>query len=78
MKQWTPVTEALPELPDDYGFFQRSRDVLALDAQGFQRVCYYEAWTDNEYPPAWRICGPEGHVFEDATHWMPLPETPKL
>ena len=68
-EKWIPVTERLPE--HEYG---ESTSVLTVDLYGVMRVTYFDGGN-------W--CFPTGEALTTMrvapiTHWMPLPEPPKM
>lgn len=67
MNKWIILKERLPKGIDGLTL---SHDVLAYTAAGEMYLAVYdyvdEAWYYNDYKP----------IFDDVTHWMPLPEPP--
>ena len=62
---WIPVTERLPEEPDRYLCNVKS---LAFPGSFYQTILKYDKGGFKE-----------GHIYtDDVTHWMPLPEPPKV
>lgn len=75
--KWIPVSERLPEeLPKDSSEWSErvrpSVDVL-VKTKGSKML--YTAWYSYSHKD-W-IDVREEHCFNNATHWMPLPEPPK-
>lgn len=68
MNKWISVKESLPKCIDGLTL---SYDVLAYTAAGEMYLAVYdyidEAWYYNDGEP----------IFDDVTHWQPLPESPK-
>lgn len=76
---WISVSEVLPTLEDDGGYFRpdQSRCVLATDGRVIQ-VAYLMVlliW-DDELEVVWKIDGPDGYTFHKVTHWQELPALP--
>lgn len=76
--EWISVDEKLPELEDgrNWGNHRpRSIRVLCVCQQRsgkvFVKEGYYELFSNR---PCWRIPG----SIDSVTHWMPLPEPPKM
>ena len=76
--EWISVDERLPELEDgrNWGNHRpRSIRVLCVCKQRsgkvFVKEGYYELFSNK---PCWRIPG----SIDEVTHWMPLPEPPKM
>lgn len=63
--EWISVKDILP----DFGF---AKDVLTFGTHDSARIGYY-----SQKNKIWVIdnCG---YSLEDVTHWMPLPESPKI
>lgn len=82
--EWISVEERLPDLEPtlikwgDCGYKQKSIRVLCVCKQKSGKVLvkegYYEVWVDSPAEPYWRIPG----SIDSVTHWMPLPEAPKM
>lgn len=77
-QEWISVDERLPELEDgrNWGNYSaRSIRVLCVCKQRkgkvFVKEGYYELFSNK---PCWRIPG----SIDSVTHWMPLPEPPKM
>lgn len=83
-QEWISVEERLPDLEPtlikwgDCGYKQKSIRVLCVCKQKSGKLLvkegYYEVWADALTAPRWRIPG----SIDSVTHWMPLPETPKM
>lgn len=69
------LEHTLPPAGEDFGCFRHSVDVLVTDGRR-QWVGYLQTWDGEEYPPAWKMKGPDGWDIDGVTHWMPLPELP--
>ena len=82
--EWISVEERLPDLEPplikygSVGYKQKSIRVLCACKQESGKIMvkegYYEVWVDNPRKPYWRIPG----SIDSVTHWMPLPEAPKM
>lgn len=82
--EWISAEERLPDLEStlikwgDLGYKQKSIRVLCVCKQKSGKVLvkegYYEVWTDSPTDPYWKIPG----SIDSVTHWMPLPEAPKM
>ena len=71
---WTPA-QYRPPFGESFGEFHHSRDVLFTDGHRIY-AGYLQTWTENEWPPSWRMLGPDGWEVENVTHWMYLPHLP--
>ena len=63
-QEWISVDEALPE---------DQQMVLTIDTEGEMQVCFYET----EWKGIFHMCHGLVKIF-NITHWMPLPEAPKM
>jgi hypothetical protein len=74
--EWIPCDQR-PPVKEDYGDSFHSEEVLFTD--GKRRWSgYLQTWADEEYEPTWKMAGPDGYNVENVTHWMPLPELPRV
>ena len=81
--EWISVDERLPDLEPtlikwgDCGYKQKSIRVLCACKQRSGKTLvkegYCEVWVDSQIPH-WKIPG----SIDEVTHWMPLPEPPKM
>lgn len=77
-QEWISVDERLPELEDGRNWGNhRPRSIRVLcvcqqrSGKTFVKEGYYELFSNK---PCWRIPG----SIDSVTHWMPLPEAPKM
>ena len=83
VQQWIPVSERLPDKDGDYLVVKKIfnnniiQDVLsfAKDGRKVDKYDFHRGWKNvwHYYDSEW------GHITVDSvTHWMPLPEPPKV
>ena len=72
--KWIPVTERLPEIDEKH---HCSKDVLVYLDGGYMA---FSALEENIFGQTWFECERHPDVEEEmkVTHWMPLPEPPKV
>lgn len=67
-QRWIPVTERLPE---------KGQKVLVLYRGLMETGHYCKVGSLNEYAFIQLLPENMAQIFQDVTHWMPLPEAPK-
>lgn len=77
VQEWIPVTEGLPE--NDYGKHWKDRKYYLVLYQPSGLMCVahygykqYDWWIDNH------DCVMSAANYKEVTHWMPLPEPPRV
>lgn len=72
---WIRCAESLPEIDVAEGL-DRSRVVLGCDSWGNCRTAYLQRYEDDEFPPVWRLTGPDSYDWKPL-FWCELPELPR-
>lgn len=77
VQEWIPVTEGLPQ--NDYGKHWKDRKYYLVIYQPSGLMCVahygykqYDWWIDNY------DCVMSAANYKEVTHWMPLPEPPRV
>jgi|GEM_PF-729917 len=77
MVDWKKYPDEKPPVEDD-GSLDRSIEVLVFDGRRV-RVGYLQGGYDPDYddfPPRWKLEGPDMYDLDGVTHWAPLPAPP--
>jgi hypothetical protein len=77
---WIPVTERLPETPEDDCWITV---LVVLKTFGHKHTWHYVKIADYSSDDNWwlidgRLVTRQGEIDGEVTHWMPLPKLPRL
>lgn len=76
-RQWYSVQDNLPPLSGDCGYgVEESEVVLVALKSGRMFTARLRDGYDDDEPARWVLCGRDGYIADDVTHWQPLPEAP--
>jgi hypothetical protein len=72
-RSWKSVLDELPPLSEDW-YTKESAVVLVALSSG---NLFTARLRNNGYGPSkWVLCGRDGYIADNVTHWQPLPAAP--
>lgn len=77
-RQWHSVQDSLPPTAGDCGYgAEESEVVLVALRNGSMFTARLRDGYDDDEPSRWVLCGRDGYIADDVTHWQRLPDLPE-
>ena len=73
--KWIPVTEELPDKPDEYLVTMKTQHILYSPVRPYESTVLYQRETIKAYycKKVWSLDGGRTDITDVVTAWMPLP-----